>query len=57
MPADQSILQRLAELQLFYHLLPEAEASYQKLKQFSPEDGEVDAALKKIADLKQVPRF
>lgn len=57
MPADQSILQRLAELQLFYHLLPEAEASYQKLKQFSPEDGEVDAALKKIADLKQVPQF
>ena len=57
MPADQSILQRLAELQLFYHLLPEAEASYLKLKQFSPEDGDVDAALKKIADLKQVPQF
>jgi len=56
-PDNRQILQRLAELQLFYHLLPEAEASYLKLKQFSPADGDVNAALKKIADLKQVPQF
>lgn len=56
-PFNQQILKRLAELQLFYHLLPEAEASYLILKQFSPDDPDVDAALKKIADLKQVPQF
>ena len=56
-PDNRQILQRLAELQLFYHLIPEAEANYQKLKQYSAENGDVDAALKKIADLKQVPQF
>lgn len=56
-PENQPILQRLAELQMFYHLLPEAETSYQSLKQFSPDDSEVDAALQKIAELKEVPQF
>lgn len=56
-PDDMSVLRRLAKLQLFYHLLPQAKASYQSLKKTAPDDEEIQAALARIQQFQQSPRF
>ena len=56
-PQNVEILQLLAKYQLFFNLLPEAETSYQHLQQLSPSHPDTDMALKRIAELKQLPQF
>lgn len=54
---DLSILQQLAQSQLFYNLVPEAEASYLTLEKKDPDNPDVKAALERLEALKQVPHF
>ncbi|WP_298866589.1 hypothetical protein [uncultured Gimesia sp.] len=56
-PDDGQILNLLAKYQLFYNLIPEAEASYLKLMETMPDDQNIKAALVKIEELKKVPHF
>lgn len=56
-PSDRQILKQLARLQLFYHLLDDAEVSYQKLQASDPDDQEIQAALAEINRLRETPRY
>lgn len=56
-PDDRQILDLLAQRQLFYNLIPEAEASYLKLRKMRPDDQNIKAALLTIETLKKVPGF
>ena len=56
-PDDLQILKRLAKYQLFYNLIPEAEANYLTLQKTMPDDQETREALQRIEELKEVPHF
>tara|TARA_R110002111_G_scaffold248400_1_gene312024 strand:- start:33471 stop:36050 length:2580 start_codon:yes stop_codon:yes gene_type:complete len=56
-PENDPILKSLAESQLFYNQVPEAEANYLRLQKTTPDDPEIQAALEKIEELKKTPRF